>query len=592
MKRLLLSLFVFVSVATLAQTSICASGRYHDLVFSGVTVNTVTYSSVTGMQMDIYQPAGDVLPARPLIVLAHGGSFINGNRTNDLTIDSLCVRFAERGYVTASIDYRLGNIINLLDSVNALHEMLATVNDFKAAVRYFYKDASASNTYKIDTSKIFIGGNSSGAIMAMHYAFIDSEAETPANYQGIMDTTGGIDGNAGNPGYSYKIKAVINLAGGLNVPEFIGPGSMPIVSAQGDADATDPYYCAQYQSGLVPLRLCGLGSLQPLIATNVNYYASLVFPGDGHVPWSSDASKYLHIDTFIANFLLPLACAGGSVCNAPTINQEACLVSSDTGSTFNTVVWEKANKYATDSFYIYRAVSPDTNYIRVGAIGRDSLSVYDDVTSNPDSVSYRYKIATLDTCGNHSALSPYHQTMLLTYTGSGNFQWTPYEVEGSSSLVSLYEFYFDSLGNGDWQVLAYYGWNQTTANDPNYLLHTNGRYKVVAQLTVSCNPSRSIQTISSNIIGHPLVLGVGAGNNAKIVVAPNPTRNYAEITLMGGARVQSISLVDELGNRLQPQFSLTGTAKLKVDLTQVAAGIYYVVVNCDNALYSGKLVKY
>ena len=58
------------------------NGRYLDEIFTGVDVSTVTYSEVNNLQLDIYQPVGDTEGNRPLIILAHGGSFIAGVRTN------------------------------------------------------------------------------------------------------------------------------------------------------------------------------------------------------------------------------------------------------------------------------------------------------------------------------------------------------------------------------------------------------------------------------------------------------------------------------------------------------------------------------
>jgi len=56
--------------------------RCLEKVFSDVDVSTVTYSEVNNLQLDIYQPVGDTENNRPLIILAHVGSFIAGVRTN------------------------------------------------------------------------------------------------------------------------------------------------------------------------------------------------------------------------------------------------------------------------------------------------------------------------------------------------------------------------------------------------------------------------------------------------------------------------------------------------------------------------------
>ena len=56
---------------------------------------------------------GDTENNRPLIILAHGGSFIAGVRANPSMV-SLGEAFAKRGYVVASISYRLMAVWDLI----------------------------------------------------------------------------------------------------------------------------------------------------------------------------------------------------------------------------------------------------------------------------------------------------------------------------------------------------------------------------------------------------------------------------------------------------------------------------------------------
>jgi para-nitrobenzyl esterase len=281
----------------------CSGPRYVDSIFANYTITTVTYSTVYNQQMDIYQPVGDQQVTRPVVVLAHGGSFTSGTRTDDNAVTQLCIDLVHKGYVTVSIDYRLTATQNLLIADSAILAVLEAVSDGKAAVRYLYMDAQTSNTFKIDTNNIFIGGNSAGAVLFMHYAYIDSVVELNSNFQAILANIGGLQGNSGNPGYSTNFKGVINLAGALNEPSWIGYCSKPVVSAQGTADPVVPYNCGNPEYGVVPVTLCGLDSMQPYITANTPYSASMIFPGAGHVPWQSDAGDFYMIDTMITNFL-------------------------------------------------------------------------------------------------------------------------------------------------------------------------------------------------------------------------------------------------------------------------------------------------
>jgi len=329
---LFLCLFVLFTVNARAQ---CMGGRYLNEIFPTITLDSVIYSTPYNLKMDIYQPAGDTLSARPLIILAHEGSFVGGDRESDSTVHSLCVNFAERGYVTASIDYRLTDYFSILDSALAVNEVIQAISDGKAAIRYFMQDRATANNYKIDTDNIFIGGNSAGAVLYMHVGYLDSLGECPPNIANAMNANGGFEGNSGNPGYTTRSKAIINLAGGLNETSFAGPGDKPSVNAQGTEDDIVPYNCGYPLGGLVLVNLCGLGALEPVYDTNDIYHMSHVFVGDSHVPWDTDPAKFYTVDSMVTIFLYDLVCTGVAGVNEVVTNPEISLFPNPAGEAVN-----------------------------------------------------------------------------------------------------------------------------------------------------------------------------------------------------------------------------------------------------------------
>src|SRR5687767_8522147 len=110
-----LLVIAFVPVMTKFVNAQCEGGRYISPIFSADNVtsniqygNNVTYTgSAQNLQLDIYQPTGDTVSARPLIIIAHGGSFLFGSKTGPDVVP-FCHDFAKMGYVVASINYRLG----------------------------------------------------------------------------------------------------------------------------------------------------------------------------------------------------------------------------------------------------------------------------------------------------------------------------------------------------------------------------------------------------------------------------------------------------------------------------------------------------
>lgn len=122
---------------------------------------------------DYYTPSLDTANYKPLIIYIHGGGFTSGARDYP-SVKLLCRKMAQKGYAVASIDYRLDPTFQLYNSTSNRRAMTDAMQDAKQAIRYFKANASS---YKIDTNKVFIGGESAGAITSMMASFVDKQAE-------------------------------------------------------------------------------------------------------------------------------------------------------------------------------------------------------------------------------------------------------------------------------------------------------------------------------------------------------------------------------------------------------------------------------
>ncbi len=318
MKKIYSLILSFFFIASLAYSQLdTTGGRYCSPVFSAVTVTSnVTYGSaltVSGstqtLVMDIYEPTGDLALTRGVIVFVHGGSFIGGTKT-DQDVSTLCTRFAKMGYVTCSIDYRLGFFP--FDSVNATKAVIRATQDMKAAVRFFRKDAATTNLYRVDSNFIFAGGSSAGAFTALHLAYLDKISEIPSWIN--IASLGGLDGSSGNPGYSSKVNAVINLCGALGDSTWLEPGDIPLVSMHGTADATVPYGHAMIYVGGYPIMVVDGSSSIKQRADHIGVYNPFyTWYGAPHVPYAgTSASAIAYMDTtveFVREFLCPIVSA-------------------------------------------------------------------------------------------------------------------------------------------------------------------------------------------------------------------------------------------------------------------------------------------
>jgi Secretion system C-terminal sorting domain/SprB repeat/Ig-like domain CHU_C associated/Right handed beta helix region/Periplasmic copper-binding protein (NosD) len=108
-----------------------------------------------------------------------------------------------------------------------------------------------------------------------------------------------------------------------------------------------------------------------------------------------------------------------------------CIVTVDTASNFNEIVWEKPETDNIDHFNIYKESTQSDLYLLAGSWPYDSLSIFVDSLSDSHQRSARYKLSVVDKCGIESELSSHHKTMHLTMTyGLGDdivLRWDHYE---------------------------------------------------------------------------------------------------------------------------------------------------------------------
>jgi len=149
----------------------------------GLSHNTTNNSIIPiPLNLDIYYPDNDS-NNRPFYLFIHGGGFIGGSKSTPNIVD-IANYYASRGWVFASIDYRLiqnlGTVYTGIapqEWVNFIQQnttssqqfeqgiaMYAAKRDSKAALRWIV--ANATN-YKINTDYITVGGGSAGAITAI-----------------------------------------------------------------------------------------------------------------------------------------------------------------------------------------------------------------------------------------------------------------------------------------------------------------------------------------------------------------------------------------------------------------------------------------
>ena len=181
--------------------------------------------TATDLQLDLWQPEGTDGSPRPALVLIHGGGFTGGSRQNQAIV-AICKYLAQRGWVTASISYRLAGDQGLIPKdwaalaakmtsqkvQNQVRAMYTAARDGRAAVRWLRANAKK---YNVDPDYIAVGGGSAGAITA-----IAAGVSEPGDYLHELTAKEDSTKASTNPKVSSSVSAILDFWGAAHIPQI------------------------------------------------------------------------------------------------------------------------------------------------------------------------------------------------------------------------------------------------------------------------------------------------------------------------------------------------------------------------------------
>lgn len=246
MKNFLGSILPLLLLSIRAEAQYCTPDtRFTEAAYFAMSdiasVTNVVYGNANNWEgnpqdllLDIWYPSGtnETLSVRPFILLIHGGGFQTGNK-EQMSIE--CRRFAQSGYVAATMSYRLGWDVS--DSLDG--DFVAAYRaqqDAHAALRYIVEHAK---TYGIDTAWMFLGGISAGAGTSLNTVFVN-EAEWEAVIPGIVSRWGHLNTSGNNLTHPFDIKAVYNDCGSTGETAIKPEDMVPVISFHGYLDGIVP----------------------------------------------------------------------------------------------------------------------------------------------------------------------------------------------------------------------------------------------------------------------------------------------------------------------------------------------------------------
>lgn len=254
MKRInqykLLLLLIFNIIFSSYSQNYYTVKKYNDTVLKDISYGKDTgfAGELVDLKLDIYKPINDSNCNRPILVVVHGGAWMAGDKAGGF-LTTLCHDFAKRGYVVASINYRMGfhktnyyvpyavcpqdRCIYAYDSAEIIRANYRGMLDAKAAIRFMKARFGKDST---DPNNTYLLGESAGAFISYLTAYLDQDAEKPgvcfklndaplpdADLTSCLPTNpkyarpdlGPIDGRLNLNGMNAKVKAAACFYGGV-----------------------------------------------------------------------------------------------------------------------------------------------------------------------------------------------------------------------------------------------------------------------------------------------------------------------------------------------------------------------------------------
>ncbi len=268
--------------------------------------------------------------------------------------------------------------------------------------------------------------------------------------------------------------------------------------------------------------------------------------------------------------------------------QEICLVTVDSVTTTNLIVWEKPVSSIISYYGIYRETSVIGEYILIDTVHYDNLSVFNDVVASPLARSWRYKIAAFNFCDDQSDLSNHHKTLHLNTFDQGGTStlvtWDQYE--GASYTAFDLWRYTNATG---WELITTVGTGTLSYVDPIPLTTEGLDYMVEINFTNICTATvmKAQDFNKSRSNKEKGIFDPGAGqddysnngiqetnlSNLNVKLYPNPTQGEFTVAL-----TEQVQLKYEI-------ISLTGTIHASgtlndlenvFQLDYLESGMYYL----------------
>jgi len=285
----------------------------------------------------------------------------------------------------------------------------------------------------------------------------------------------------------------------------------------------------------------------------------------------TDVKTCISVDSITISVLEPYSEPLGLVTNSQT--DDAILI-----------VWERTSGKRTKEYKVLRETGIVDSFDTLATVPFNNNSVYIDKEANEKQQAYKYKLLTIDSCGNTAESKPHvtmHLQMNKNLDNSIDLKWTPYVPE---DLYKSYVIYRSKPNSNDMDSIASIA--STTGSSWTEIenIQHEATYRVAVRFDNSIYTNRlksdsgpysqSISNLSEAVVTST---ADDATRNKTIIVYPTPADESITIlseNLIGS--LISLSLVDNTGKVVLAQLCKNSRNYFAqtLDISELASGTY------------------
>jgi hypothetical protein len=277
---------------------------------------------------------------------------------------------------------------------------------------------------------------------------------------------------------------------------------------------------------------------------------------------------------------------------------QICMVTVDTASGNNLVIWEKKSIAPIIQYNVYREGIITGVFDKLASVPYDSLSIYLDEKANPSVQSYRYIITATDTAGNetdYELCKPHKTIHLLTTTN-------PETHKTQLSWDYYYGFYYGTFivyrsTNGmNFDVFYQMAATSTTYTDPD-IYEQLIYYRIGVMKPEPCVPTSKLKAGTgpysqsmSNLEDNRFLTGIHEiPVSGSIAIFPNPFNDKTTLKFPNPEnRLFRLRVMDLTGKIMRDIDNISGSEYI-FDRNELEKG-YYIIELSGDKMYRGKII--